>query len=52
MKHMISHNGSLRPHDRQFDEDLDCVSKGLGRLKRLSQAFDDAIWKDDRWVKK
>ncbi|KAK7143816.1 hypothetical protein R3I93_014850 [Phoxinus phoxinus] len=33
---------------RQFDEDLDSVSKGLGRLKRLSQAFDDAIWKDDR----
>ncbi|XP_043077605.1 uncharacterized protein LOC122326624 isoform X2 [Puntigrus tetrazona] len=33
---------------RQFDEDLDCVSKGLRRLKRLSQAFDDAIGKDDR----
>ncbi|XP_016356903.1 uncharacterized protein pimreg isoform X4 [Sinocyclocheilus anshuiensis] len=33
---------------RQFDEDLDCVSKGLQRLKRLSQAFDDAFGKDDR----
>ncbi|XP_051960754.1 uncharacterized protein LOC127628106 isoform X1 [Xyrauchen texanus] len=33
---------------RQFDEDLDCVSKGLRRLKRLSQAFDDAIGSDDR----
>ncbi|XP_016380474.1 uncharacterized protein pimreg isoform X4 [Sinocyclocheilus rhinocerous] len=34
---------------RQFDEDLDCVSKGLQRLKRLSQAFDDAFGKDDRF---
>ncbi|XP_059382659.1 uncharacterized protein LOC132117404 isoform X3 [Carassius carassius] len=34
---------------RQFDEDLDCVSKGLRRLKRLSQAFDDAFGKDDRF---
>ncbi|XP_051536742.1 uncharacterized protein LOC127430758 [Myxocyprinus asiaticus] len=33
---------------RQFDEDLDCVSKGLRRLKRLSRAFDDAIGRDDR----
>ncbi|XP_073791577.1 protein PIMREG [Danio rerio] len=33
---------------RQFDEDLDCVSKGLRRLKRLSQAFDDVIGEDDR----
>ncbi|XP_073680987.1 protein PIMREG-like isoform X1 [Garra rufa] len=33
---------------RQFDEDLDCVSKGLRRLKRLSQDFDDVIGKDDR----
>ncbi|KAG7321294.1 hypothetical protein KOW79_015709 [Hemibagrus wyckioides] len=26
---------------RQFDEDLDSVSKGLRKLKRLSQAFDE-----------
>ncbi|KAI7796091.1 hypothetical protein IRJ41_013969 [Triplophysa rosa] len=33
---------------RQFDDELDSVSNGLQRLKRLSQAFDDAIGRDDR----
>ncbi|XP_058270782.1 uncharacterized protein LOC131368723 isoform X2 [Hemibagrus wyckioides] len=33
---------------RQFDEDLDSVSKGLRKLKRLSQAFDEVIGRDER----
>ncbi|XP_073727213.1 protein PIMREG [Misgurnus anguillicaudatus] len=33
---------------RQFDEDLDSVSNGLRRLKRLSHAFNDAIGRDER----
>nr|XP_006641156.1 PREDICTED: uncharacterized protein LOC102692515 isoform X1 [Lepisosteus oculatus] len=33
---------------RQFDQDLESVSTGLRRLKRLSQAFDDMIGKDER----
>lgn len=37
---------------RQFDQDLDSVSKGLRKLKRLSQAFDEVIGRDERWVKR
>ncbi|KAI5096831.1 hypothetical protein C0J45_13725, partial [Silurus meridionalis] len=33
---------------RLLDQDLDSVSKGLGKLKRLSQAFDEAIGRDER----
>ncbi|KAG7484779.1 hypothetical protein MATL_G00054260 [Megalops atlanticus] len=33
---------------RQFDLDLESVSNGLRKLKRLSQAFDDVIGRDDR----
>ncbi|XP_060792401.1 uncharacterized protein LOC132895636 isoform X2 [Neoarius graeffei] len=33
---------------RQFDQDLDGVSKGLRKLKRLSQAFDEVIGRDER----
>ncbi|XP_027009190.1 uncharacterized protein LOC113646903 isoform X2 [Tachysurus fulvidraco] len=33
---------------RQFDQDLDSVSKGLRKLKRLSQAFDEVIGRDER----
>ncbi|TRY57298.1 hypothetical protein DNTS_008890 [Danionella cerebrum] len=33
---------------RKFDADLDSVSTGLQRLKRLSQAFEDVIGEDDR----
>ncbi|XP_076835697.1 uncharacterized protein pimreg isoform X2 [Brachyhypopomus gauderio] len=36
---------------RQFDQDLDCVAKGLRKLKSLSQAFDDIIGRDDRKFK-
>uniref|UniRef100_A0A3B1JK33 Uncharacterized LOC103039245 n=1 Tax=Astyanax mexicanus TaxID=7994 RepID=A0A3B1JK33_ASTMX len=36
------------PNRRQFDQDLDCVSKGLRRLRSISQAFDDVIKRDDR----
>ncbi|XP_066502268.1 protein PIMREG-like [Hoplias malabaricus] len=36
------------PNRRQFDQDLDCVSKGLRRLKSISQAFEDVIKRDDR----
>uniref|UniRef100_A0A672RPG4 Uncharacterized protein n=1 Tax=Sinocyclocheilus grahami TaxID=75366 RepID=A0A672RPG4_SINGR len=42
----------LTKKNTKFDEDLDCVSKGLRRLKGLSQAFDDAIGKDDRILQK
>uniref|UniRef100_W5LQV9 Uncharacterized LOC103039245 n=1 Tax=Astyanax mexicanus TaxID=7994 RepID=W5LQV9_ASTMX len=38
------------PNRRQFDQDLDCVSKGLRRLRSISQAFDDVIKRDDRNV--
>ncbi|KAM9450243.1 uncharacterized protein pimreg isoform 2-T2 [Clarias gariepinus] len=33
---------------RQFDQDLDSVSKGLKKLKRLSLAFDEVIGRDER----
>lgn len=33
---------------RMFDRDLDCVSNGLRKLKRISHAFDDVIGIDDR----
>ncbi|XP_064207448.1 protein PIMREG-like isoform X2 [Anguilla rostrata] len=33
---------------RKFDRDLESVSSGLRKLKRLSQAFDDVIGRDDR----
>ncbi|MCJ8740610.1 hypothetical protein PDJAM_G00060860 [Pangasius djambal] len=33
---------------RQFDQDVDSVSKGLRKLKRLSQAFDEVIGRDER----
>ncbi|KAJ8267203.1 hypothetical protein GJAV_G00139700 [Gymnothorax javanicus] len=33
---------------RKFDQDLECVSSGLRKLKSLSQAFDDVIGRDDR----
>ncbi|KAJ7997544.1 hypothetical protein DPEC_G00230110 [Dallia pectoralis] len=33
---------------RMFDRDLESVSSGLRKLKRLSQAFDDVIGRDDR----
>ncbi|KAF5896404.1 Transmembrane and immunoglobulin domain-containing protein 1, partial [Clarias magur] len=33
---------------RQFDQDLDSVSKGLKKLKRLSRAFDEVIGRDER----
>ncbi|XP_026794574.2 uncharacterized protein LOC113541661 isoform X2 [Pangasianodon hypophthalmus] len=33
---------------RQFDQDLDSVSKGLRKLKRLSRAFDEVIGRDER----
>ena len=33
---------------RKFDRDLESVSSGLKRLKRLSKAFDDIIGRDDR----
>ncbi|XP_072518642.1 uncharacterized protein [Salminus brasiliensis] len=36
------------PNRRQFDQDLDCVSKGLRRLRSISQAFDAVIKRDDR----
>ncbi|KAI4877820.1 hypothetical protein NFI96_016323, partial [Prochilodus magdalenae] len=36
------------PNRRKFDQDLDCVSKGLRRLRSISQAFDDVISRDDR----
>ncbi|KAK2828648.1 hypothetical protein Q5P01_019682 [Channa striata] len=32
----------------KFDRDLESVSSGLKRLKRLSKAFDDVIGRDDR----
>ncbi|XP_028277558.1 uncharacterized protein pimreg [Parambassis ranga] len=32
----------------KFDQDLESVSSGLRRLKRLSRAFDDIINRDDR----
>uniref|UniRef100_A0A8D3ABH4 Uncharacterized protein n=2 Tax=Scophthalmus maximus TaxID=52904 RepID=A0A8D3ABH4_SCOMX len=32
----------------KFDRDLESVSSGLRRLKRLSRAFDDMIGRDDR----
>ncbi|TSL04421.1 Transmembrane and immunoglobulin domain-containing protein 1 [Bagarius yarrelli] len=35
-------------HRRQFDQDLDSVSKGLRKLKRLSRAFDEVIGRDER----
>ncbi|XP_026874410.1 uncharacterized protein LOC113582684 isoform X2 [Electrophorus electricus] len=38
-------------HRRQFDQDLDCVAKGLRKLKRLSHAFDDIIGRDDHKFK-
>lgn len=34
--------------NRKFDQDLESVSTGLKRLKRLSKAFDDIIGRDDR----
>ncbi|KAJ8386230.1 hypothetical protein AAFF_G00175500 [Aldrovandia affinis] len=33
---------------RKFDRDLESVSSGLRKLKRLSQAFDEVIGRDDR----
>ncbi|XP_036444428.1 uncharacterized protein LOC118820266 [Colossoma macropomum] len=36
------------PNRRQFDQDLDCVAKGLRRLRSISQAFNDVISRDDR----
>ncbi|KAL6470276.1 hypothetical protein MHYP_G00213950 [Metynnis hypsauchen] len=36
------------PNRRQFDQDLDCVAKGLRRLRSISQAFNDVICRDDR----
>ncbi|XP_067866074.1 protein PIMREG-like isoform X2 [Heterodontus francisci] len=32
---------------RQFDQDLESVSFGIGQLKRLSQVFDEAITKEE-----
>ncbi|XP_062867506.1 uncharacterized protein LOC134330347 isoform X2 [Trichomycterus rosablanca] len=34
---------------RELDQDLDCVSKGLMKLKRLSMAFDDVIGRQERF---
>ncbi|KAJ8276038.1 hypothetical protein COCON_G00077900 [Conger conger] len=36
---------------RKFDRDLESVSSGLRKLKRLSQAFDDVIGRDDRKIR-
>ncbi|KAG9351614.1 hypothetical protein JZ751_022865 [Albula glossodonta] len=36
---------------RKFDRDLESVSNGLRKLKRLSQAFDDVIGRDDRKIR-
>ncbi|XP_017348750.1 uncharacterized protein LOC108279209 [Ictalurus punctatus] len=39
---------NTRNRRRQFDQELDSVSKGLRKLKRLSQAFDEVIGRDER----
>ncbi|KAJ7418237.1 hypothetical protein WISP_60148 [Willisornis vidua] len=33
---------------REFDYELELVSSGICQLKRISQAFDDAIVKEER----
>ncbi|RMC10573.1 hypothetical protein DUI87_12283 [Hirundo rustica rustica] len=39
---------SLEPRQREFDCELELVSSGICQLKRISQAFDDAIEKEER----
>ncbi|XP_037125932.1 uncharacterized protein LOC119133850 isoform X2 [Syngnathus acus] len=39
---------NMKNQKPKFDQDLDSVSSGLRRLKRLSKAFDELIGRDDK----
>ncbi|XP_037125931.1 uncharacterized protein LOC119133850 isoform X1 [Syngnathus acus] len=40
---------NMKNQKPKFDQDLDSVSSGLRRLKRLSKAFDELIGRDDKY---